>query len=396
MESIEPKLRFPEFTDNWSFFFIGEICEIKTGNKDTQNKKEDGEYPFFVRSNTVEKIDSFSYDGEAILTSGDGVGVGKNFHYINGKFDYHQRVYALLNFKKEFNGKFIYQVFSEKFYKRVIGLSAKNSVDSVRMDFISKMSLGFPSIVEQTKIASFLIEIDTKINQLTQKKDLLEKYKKGIMQKIFNQEIRFKDENGKDYKKWEEKSLGEIGSFQTSSIDKLIRENEDKVFLVNYMNVYKHQNINNKNKNELHVVTATENQISTCDLKRGDILFTPSSETPDDIGHSVVIFEDLNNCVYSYHLMRFRPKIEIDILFSHYFCNIQTVLSQISKLATGSTRYTISVKSFSSIIVNLPCLEEQTKIANFLSAIDDKINHVAIQLDKTKEYKKGLLQQMFV
>ena len=87
-----PKLRFREFSGAWEEKKLGEICKIKTGSKDTQDRNDDGKYPFFVRSNTVEKINSFSFDGEAILTSGDGVGVGKNFHYMVGKFDYHQRV----------------------------------------------------------------------------------------------------------------------------------------------------------------------------------------------------------------------------------------------------------------------------------------------------------------
>ena len=126
--SLIPKLRFKEFEGDWIKVEIGDTCTVKTGGKDTQDRIEDGKYPFFVRSNTVERINSYSFDGEAILTSGDGVGVGKNFHFINGKFDYHQRVYALHSFKSNFLGAFIYQVFVEKFYKRVMRLSAKNSV----------------------------------------------------------------------------------------------------------------------------------------------------------------------------------------------------------------------------------------------------------------------------
>ena len=138
-----PQLRFPGFEREWELNLLGNTCIIKTGGSDTQDRTEDGLYPFYVRSNTVERINTFSYDGEAILTSGDGVGVGKNFHYINGKFDYHQRVYALREFKKDYSGKFIYQVFKEQFYKRVIKLSAKNSVDSVRMSMITEMEISF-------------------------------------------------------------------------------------------------------------------------------------------------------------------------------------------------------------------------------------------------------------
>ena len=219
-------------------------------------------------------------------------------------------------------------------------------------------------------------------------KDLIS-YGKTLSARIFSRQLKFKDNNGDDFPTWELKKLGNIGNFQTSSIDKLSRENEKEVFLVNYMNVYRHENINKKTIKSFQTVTAKEAQVESCSLKRGDILFTPSSETPYDIGHSVVIFEDLEDAVFSYHLMRFRPKTELDILYSHYFCNVPSVLNQLSKLATGSTRFTISVKSFSKIEVSLPCKEEQNKIANFLSSIDRKIdveNQILQQLANQKTY----------
>ena len=253
-----------------------------------------------------------------------------------------------------------------------------------------------PSLPEQQKISSFLSAVDEKLQKLTKKKELLEEYKKGVMQKIFSQELRFKDDSGNNYPDWEEKKLGDIGNFKTSSVDKLIKEGEQLVSLINWMNVYKHQTITNENTKELMQVSAQEKQIETSNLKRGDILFTPSSETPSDIGHSIVIFEDLYNTLYSYHLMRFRPIINLDILYSHYFCNVSSILKQISRFATGSTRFTISVGSFSKIIIQLPSLEEQQKIANFLSSIDSKIELVSTQIENTKAFKKGLLQQMFV
>ena len=146
----------------WENSYIGNECKITTGNKDTQNKVDDGLYPFFVRSQTVEKINSYSMDCEAILTSGDGVGVGKNYHYMNGKFDFHQRVYCLYEFSERLIGRYLYIYFSNYFYDRVKRLSAKNSVDSVRMDMISKMEIKLPCLEEQTKIANFLSAIDQK------------------------------------------------------------------------------------------------------------------------------------------------------------------------------------------------------------------------------------------
>ena len=169
----------------WENSYIGNECKITTGNKDTQNKVDDGLYPFFVRSQTVEKINSYSMDCEAILTSGDGVGVGKNYHYMNGKFDFHQRVYCLYEFSERLIGRYLYIYFSNYFYDRVKRLSAKNSVDSVRMDMISKMEIKLPCLEEQTKIANFLSAIDQKIEVVAQQIEQAKIWKKGLLQQMF-------------------------------------------------------------------------------------------------------------------------------------------------------------------------------------------------------------------
>ncbi|WP_436898178.1 restriction endonuclease subunit S [Acinetobacter gyllenbergii] len=169
----------------WGNSYIGDVCKITTGNKDTQNKVDDGEYPFFVRSQTVERINSYSMDCEAVLTSGDGVGVGKNYHYIDGKFDFHQRVYCLFDFSENILGKYLYIYFSSYFYDRVKRLSAKNSVDSVRMDMVSKMEIQLPCLEEQTKIANFLSSIDQKIEVVGQQIEQAKMWKKGLLQQMF-------------------------------------------------------------------------------------------------------------------------------------------------------------------------------------------------------------------
>ena len=145
------------------------------------------------------------------------MGVGKNFHYINGKFDYHQRVYCLNSFEKDVYGKYIYFVFSEKFGERVLKLSAKNSVDSVRRDMITLMEINLPPLPEQAKIANFLTAIDEKIQGLKEKKSLLEEYKKGLMQQIFSQKLRFKHNDDSDFPDWEEKTLGEVYNFYSTN-----------------------------------------------------------------------------------------------------------------------------------------------------------------------------------
>src|SRR5688572_28300333 len=123
--------------DDWNSDYIENFAVIKTGSKNTQDRVEDGLYPFFVRSQTVERINSYSFEGEAVLTAGDGVGTGKVFHYIDGRFDVHQRVYRISNFDGRVNGYFFYLYFSTHFYNRIMQMTAKSSVDSVRRDMIS-------------------------------------------------------------------------------------------------------------------------------------------------------------------------------------------------------------------------------------------------------------------
>jgi type I restriction enzyme S subunit len=183
-----PKLRFKEFKDSgeWEEKMISDVAKVTTGGKDTQNKIDNGKYPFFVRSQTVERIDSYSYDGEAILTSGDGVGVGKNFHYINGKFDFHQRVYCIYDFSQNVYGKFVYLYFSEHFHKRVMRMTAKNSVDSVRMAMITEMPIYLPSKkAEQQKVTDCLFSLEALITEQSEKVESLNAHKKGLLQQLF-------------------------------------------------------------------------------------------------------------------------------------------------------------------------------------------------------------------
>ena len=185
-ESV-PRLRFPQFQNapEWSFESIDEFAQTTTGVRDTQDKVDDGSYPFFVRSQSSERIDTYVYNGEAVLTSGDGVGVGKNFHYIDGKFDFHQRVYCIYQFKSHVLGRFFFYYFSERFGPRVRRMSAKNSVDSVRRSMITDMPVPLPSPAEQKTIADCLSAHDTLIDAQVAKLDTLRTHKQGLLQQLF-------------------------------------------------------------------------------------------------------------------------------------------------------------------------------------------------------------------
>ena len=151
-----------EVPDHWPVRRLRLLTNIKTGGRDTINRQEDGKYPFFVRSQTVERIDTWSYDGEAVLTAGDGVGVGKVFHYVNGKFDYHQRVYKFSDFK-DILGKFFFYYFRTTLQNEVFQGTAKATVDSLRLPMLQNFPVVLPPIPEQSTIVQHVEALTTNI-----------------------------------------------------------------------------------------------------------------------------------------------------------------------------------------------------------------------------------------
>lgn len=162
---------------DWNVIRMRFICDITTGNKDTENKEDNGEYPFFVRADKIENISTYSFDGEGVLTAGDGVGVARVFHYYVGKFDFHQRVYLFYNFRNVL-GKYFFYYIKYNLNKEVLKLSAKTTVDSLRLPMLQNFPFVIPPITEQKQISNFL---DTKISQIdsliSKKQELIKKLK---------------------------------------------------------------------------------------------------------------------------------------------------------------------------------------------------------------------------
>lgn len=182
------ELRFKDENGNeypeWKETLVKEIASIGTGNKDTQDAIENGEYDFYVRSPKIHKINSYSFDGEAVLTVGDGVGVGKVFHYVKGKFDYHQRVYKISDFKN-YDAILFYYYFSTHFLREAQKYNAKTSVDSVRKDMISNMKIPDLDFDEQKRISGFLSKLDILIDKQNIKISELKSRKQVFLQKMF-------------------------------------------------------------------------------------------------------------------------------------------------------------------------------------------------------------------
>ena len=174
----------------WEVATVDQIASITTGDKDTQDADPSAKYPFFVRSQTVEKISSYSFDGEAVLTAGDGVGTGKVFHYFNGRFDFHQRVYCIHSFTGDMLGYYFFCQFQTHFMARVTQFSAKGSVDSVRRHMIAKMLVPTPGRDEQVQVVNILRSSANSIDDHTSALRKLRHLKAGLMRDLLTGDRR--------------------------------------------------------------------------------------------------------------------------------------------------------------------------------------------------------------
>ncbi|MEQ3219950.1 restriction endonuclease subunit S [Butyricimonas virosa] len=375
-----PALRFPEFADKWEKGYFKDVCKITTGNKNTQDKDENGLYPFYVRSQNIERINSWTFDGEAILTAGDGVGVGKVFHYSIGKIGVHQRVYILSNFKCD--GKYLYQYFSSRFYNRVKRMSAKNSVDSVRMEMIADMPLYLPSVGEQHKIGKLLALLDERISTQNKIIEKLQSLIKGLNDSLYKQygnaiTTSFSD-LGHSYSGLSGKSSEDFGS--------------GKPFIT-YLNVYSNSVVNENEYQYVRINDGEKQNIVQC----GDVLFTLSSETPEEVGvASVYLGIDevfLNSFCFGFHIDN--KELAYPPYFSYYVSSTP-FRKFIYPFAQGSTRFNLCKADFEKASIKLPSLNNQKHIYAILNSITGKIETEKNLLEYYTTQKQYLLRQMFI
>ncbi len=182
---------------HWEIRRLRYLCDITTGGKNTEDSIKNGKYPLFVRSPKIERIDTWSFDGEAVLTSGDGAGVGKIFHHFDGKFDFHQRVYKFSNFQ-EIIGHYFFWFLKENFQYEILRWNAKSTVDSVRLPFLQNFPMLLPPIDEQNllleKINNFSQKTDVAIDRFKMKIKLLKEYRQSLISSAVTGKFRITEE----------------------------------------------------------------------------------------------------------------------------------------------------------------------------------------------------------
>lgn len=259
---------------------------------------------------------------------------------------------------------------------------------------LKKLKVHVPSYQEQQKIASFLSSSDNLIENLEKQKISLEKYKKGMMKKIFSQEIRFKNDDGNEYLEWGERRIGEIGKTYTGLSGKSAEDFGTGKRYIQYKQIFNSSKID-LSKCGFVEVEDNDNQNSAT---YGDVFFTTSSETPNEVAYSSVLLKKadniyLNSFCFGYRINNFN---ELMPKFAQYLFRSEFFRSMVHRLAQGSTRYNISKTELMKLYIKLPEGKEQEKIASLLSLIDKSITQKEMKIKLAKQWKKGLLQQMFV
>lgn len=363
-----PNLRFSEFQGEWEKCKFRDVCSISTGNKNTQDKIDDGIYPFYVRSQTVERINSWTFDGEAILTAGDGVGVGKVFHHTYGKIGVHQRVYILSDFKCDAN--YLFHFFSSKFYNRVKRMSAKNSVDSVRKEMITDMPLSLPSHQEQVKIGLLLSLLDERIATQNKIIEDLKKLKSAIIEKLYS-EIQ-----GKEY------------SYR--QLFDVVNERNKQMEYSNILSASQEKGMINRDDLNLDIQFERSNINTYKIVRTGDYVIHLRSF------QGGFAFSDKSGvCSPAYTILRPNSFLEYSYL-SNYFTSQRFIKSLIIVTYGIRDGRSINVDEWLSMKITIPSKEHQQYIVKMIGSFDRKIESeeaYAAHLSKQKQY---LLRQMFI
>jgi len=266
-------------------------------------------------------------------------------------------------------------------YDEIRELSNAGSQENLSGGLIKQISFITPTLPEQTKIANFLTTIDERINQLTRKKELMTQYKQGVMQQIFSQQLRFKDDNGEDFEDWEEKN----GNFLFAAISNKDHNSDLPILAITQEHGAIPRDLID------YRVSVSDKSVETYKVVEvGDFIISLRS-----FQGGIEYSNYKGICSPAYLILRSKTQLN-SYFYKSYFKTPEYITKLNQHLEGIRDGKMVSYKQFSEILLPLPCLAEQTKIANFLTAIDEKIQHIAKQIEATKQYKQGLLQQMFV
>ena len=378
---MTPQLRFPQFTDEWQDKKLGYLCDMKAGKfvsaQAIKSEKISELYPCYGGNGLRGYVDSYNHSGNYSLVGRQGALCG-NVNYASGEF--YATEHALVVYpESDINSKWLYYQLKRLNLNR---FATGQAQPGLSVDTILAIKQSNPSQeLEQEKIAEFLTTVDERIEKIEKKLELLQQYKKGVMQKIFTQQIRFKDEADNSYPKWQEKLLGDIF---TERLETNSNESQMLSVTINH-GIVLFNSINRKDNSN-----ADKSRYKT--VKVGDIAYNSMRMWQGASGVSV--YDGIVSPAYTVVTANSQNSSN----FWGYYFKLPKMVQTFERHSQGLTSDTWNLKytALSKIKTTVPILEEQQKIANFLTTLDDKIKSEQTRLTATKQWKKGILQRMFV
>lgn len=404
-KKLVPEIRFPAYEDVWIRKRLDEIAKIERGRFSPRPRNNpiyyNGNVPFVQTGDVVHsngkiinysqtlnkeglKVSKLFPKGTILITIAANIGYSGVLQMDMACPD----SLIGLTCKSSSNNYFLnYLLLKEQ--PKIDYLAVSAAQKNINIEFLKPYKFILPSLPEQQKIATFLTSIDERIQLLEKKKESLEDYKKGIMQKIFSQEIRFKDEDGNDYPEWEDKKLDKVFSGLKGkglSKDKLEVKGANKCILYGELYTVYPEVI----KKIISFTNTNEGVLS----KENDLL-VPCSTTTSGIDLANVTALKENNILIGGDITILRPKkVVVSEFFAYYLSNFKKI--ELARFGQGTTIVHLYYNHFKVLKIDIPHVNEQQKIASFLSSIEDSIEQVVQQIEHSKTYKKGLLQKMFV
>ena len=401
-------MRFPEFKGEWEKIIIDDLGDIVTGTTPPTNNHSNYGNEYLWASpadlggvkyitDTKTKLSQLGFDRtrkiakNSILVTCIGSTIGK-MGMASTNMCTNQQINSII-VNKNYDDNFVYYAINSRFPKYLSSV-AMQAVPIISKSAFEKLENYTPKYEEQKKIGLFLSLIDQRIENQSK---IIEKYEsliKGIGNKLFSLKMRFKTNDGNDFPSWKTKSFENIGKTFSGLSGKAKEDFGIGKPYIQYKQVFDSPQIQIQNCGLVNV-SDSENQNN---VKYGDVFFTVSSETPDEIGMSSVLLDEvdemyLNSFCFGYRLSSFEV---LSPLYASYFFRDSSFRNKVVKIAQGSTRYNISKSELIKLEISLPSIEEQARIASFLSAVDEKIKNEKEILNLYLIQKSYLLRQMFI
>ena len=371
-------------TQNWLQSRLGDLAFIKTGSRNNQDKHKDGRYPFYVRSQDIERIDTYSYIDEAILIPGEG-NIGSIVHYVNEPHEVHQRVYRISEFSSQIHPLYVYWYLKEFFKAHTEKYTVKATVDSLRLPTFQDFNIDYPALPEQKAIAKALSDIDELIEQtnrqLIKQTNLFTSVSEKLLNPRNNTEVAFQSY-----------SLGKLGTTFGGLNGKSGKDFGTGSEYVTFLNVMNNLVLNPATVDYVEIgISEVQNR-----LRENDLVFNGSSETPEEAGLTSVVPKTLEGTYLNSFCFGFRFS-KNEVIDPKYFALLSRSLvgrQIIGLLAQGSTRYNISKTELLKMQWPIPSIGIQRKTIEILSDILSLIENTKLAKAKYEFIKQGMAHDL--